>query len=413
MTSRRTRANNQAQRPMTQRPQRVGTTMLSLSVIVAGAVAWAVAGASAHVAHSGCTGRPPASGRQTVTVQDPVIGRTTRTYQLYVPRNYDSSQRTAVVLDFHGYYDTGAIQEEQSGFKQIGDEYNFIIAWPNGLDDTVVGGFDAYSWNAVGTVESPGPSGDTCKWAKEGVNNGYPCHSSCKATRGCRTDRRSSTCDCSTCADDIVFVTAILDQLEATLCIDTSRVFAAGMSNGAMMTYALAQSSIASRFAAISPVAGSPLVGFGAKPYVAMPILEIHGSRDDIIPANTSGSYRGEIGPDGSTVSSDGFYYEPVDRTMARFAAANGCEGDSGWRHYPTKFDGLTSLYCVEPFGRCNTAGPTVRCTFAGGHTWPFGNGAASRRSYALMVWEFFTNAAVRGAAAAARLDVKDVAAVL
>ena len=79
-----------------------------------------------------------------------------------------ASQRTAVVLDFHGYYDTGAIQEEESGFKQIGDEYNFIIAWPNGLDDTVVGGFDAYSWNAVGTVESPGPSGDTCKWAKEG-----------------------------------------------------------------------------------------------------------------------------------------------------------------------------------------------------------------------------------------------------
>ena len=85
------------------------------------------------------------------------------------------------------------------GIKAIADEYNFIAVWPNGLDDTVVAGFDAFSWNAVGTVNSPGPLGDTCKWEQQGTPNGYPCHTSCQSTRGCRTDRRSSTCDCSTC----------------------------------------------------------------------------------------------------------------------------------------------------------------------------------------------------------------------
>jgi poly(3-hydroxybutyrate) depolymerase len=299
-----------------------------------------------------------------------------------------------MVIDFHGYYDTGPIQEEQSGIKAIADEYNFIAVWPNGLDDTVVAGFDAFSWNAVGTVNSPGPLGDTCKWEQQGTNNGYPCHTSCQSTRGCRTDRRSSTCDCSTCADDVLFTTSMLDKLETELCIDTAKVFLTGMSNGAMMVYELATHSaaVANRFAAIAPVAGSPLLGYGKVPPSWMPIMEIHGSTDNIIPANVSGSYRGERCPRNPTacsVSSDGFYYEVVDSTMERFATANRCD-NRNTDHYPTEFDGRTDLYCVTPHGRCEDA-PVVRCTFTGGHTWPFGNGDANRRRYALLIWEFFS----------------------
>jgi poly(3-hydroxybutyrate) depolymerase len=54
-----------------------------------------------------------------------------------LPHSYDSFQQTAVVIDFHGYYDTGSDQAEQSGIRLVADEYNFIAVWPNGLDDTV------------------------------------------------------------------------------------------------------------------------------------------------------------------------------------------------------------------------------------------------------------------------------------
>ena len=145
------------------------------------------------------------------------------------------------------------------------------------------------------------------------------------------------------------------------------------------------------RLQAISPVAGSPLLGFGKQPLVPMPIMEIHGSADDIIPANLSQSYQGEVGPNNSTVSSDGFYYEQVYLTMEQYTTYNGCRGEP--EHYPTRFDGETDLYCVMPRGSaCGTGNTVVRCSHSLGHTWPFGNGVANREKYALLVWEFFSS---------------------
>lgn len=182
------------------------------------------------------------------------------------------------------------------------------------------------------------------------------------------------------------------------------------MSNGAMMVYGIAQSSLASRIAAISPVAGSPLLGFGKSPAVAMPIMEIHGSRDDIIPANLTESYRGEIGPNNSTVSSDGFYYEQVYLTMGRYTEFNGCRGEV--EHYPTRFDGDTDLYCVMPGGStCAGGNIVVRCSHRLGHTWPFGNGAANREKYALLTWEFFSS--VSKAKEAARMRSEENSTVV
>ena len=65
----------------------------------------------------------------------------------------------------------------------------------------------------------------------------------------------------------------MLDKLETELCIDTAKVFLTGMSNGAMMVYELATHSaaVANRFAAIAPVAGSPLLGYGKVPPSWMP----------------------------------------------------------------------------------------------------------------------------------------------
>jgi hypothetical protein len=56
---------------------------------------------------------------------------------------------------------------------------------------------------------------------------GYPCHSSCAAlpSHGCNPEANTTAagCDCATCVDDGAFVAALLDQLEATLCVDTRR----------------------------------------------------------------------------------------------------------------------------------------------------------------------------------------------
>src|SRR5437016_6447484 len=55
--------------------------------------------------------------------------------------------------------------------------------------------------------------------------------------------------------DDVAFTRGLLDDLAKAVLIDRKRVYATGMSNGAMMVYRLA-SELSDRIAAIAPVSG-------------------------------------------------------------------------------------------------------------------------------------------------------------
>eukprot|EP00041_Stephanoeca_diplocostata_P014452 m.262867 g.262867 ORF g.262867 m.262867 type:complete len:419 (+) comp19700_c0_seq6:150-1406(+) len=299
---------------------------------------------------SGCRKAYPTGARTDfVSVDDPIIGLIDRRFRIFVPQSYDSFQPTAVVLDFHGYYDTAEGQEEATGFKVVGNRYNFITVYPHGLDDTVIPGQQANSWNAVGTIDSPGKFGPTCNWTNA-PKNFYPCHSSCEKIHGCRSWFDADGCDCGTCADDILYVQKLLDKLEDELCIDTERVFLAGMSMGAMMVYELATNpSIAKRFAAAVPTAGAPLVGFNNPPPFPFPVMDIHGVLDDVIPSNISNGHG--RGADGSVLSEDGFYYTVTADILQVWADANGCTGKTGHEHYKTPFDGTDDFYCWHPHG--------------------------------------------------------------
>ena len=56
--------------------------------------------------------------------------------------------------------------------------------------------------------------------------------------------------------DDVAFIRALLDDLMRAYQVDAKRVYATGMSNGAIMAYRLA-SELSDRIAAIAPVAGA------------------------------------------------------------------------------------------------------------------------------------------------------------
>ena len=55
--------------------------------------------------------------------------------------------------------------------------------------------------------------------------------------------------------DDVLFTRAMLNALEANLCVNPARVYATGMSNGGFMSHRLA-CELSDRIAAIAPVAG-------------------------------------------------------------------------------------------------------------------------------------------------------------
>ena len=85
------------------------------------------------------------------------------------------------------------------------------------------------------------------------------------------------------------------------------------------------------RIAAIVAGGGQPFVGHNDAPLVsrngAVSVMDLHGTRDNVCPAN-------------GTTSSDGWNYEPVDNVMKVWAAAHGCGQSTTTRHFGTDEDG-------------------------------------------------------------------------
>jgi len=139
------------------------------------------------------------------------------------------------------------------------------------------------------------------------------------------------------------FVRALLDRLESERCIDRTRIFATGMSNGGFFS-SLLGCQLADRLAAVAPVAGALDLGDcrAARP---VPILLMYGSRDPIVSP------------------------EMVDGAVAWWAEHNGC-------HASAPSDGCTRWSgCVAD---------VVACKGGQGHTWPFD--ATDR------IWRFFAS---------------------
>ncbi|MGC4121109.1 MAG: hypothetical protein QM765_42335 [Myxococcales bacterium] len=134
--------------------------------------------------------------------------------------------------------------------------------------------------------------------------------------------------------------------------MDERRVFATGMSNGAILSHRLA-CELSSRIAAIAPVAGT--IGVATcTPGRAVPVMEIHGTDDGHVPW-TGGT---GCGPAGVAFNS-------VPDTIEGWRTRNGCSA-------------TTTTYLQQGDGTCTAyegcTGATVLCSIeGGGHSWPGG----------------------------------------
>jgi polyhydroxybutyrate depolymerase len=162
-----------------------------------------------------------------------------RRFDVHVPRSYDPTKPTPVVLNFHGFTSDKRQQDLLSRMNAKADREGFVVVTPNGS------GLQK-SWNA----------GACCGDAK---------------------DKN---------VDDVQFVRDLLDELEGRLCLDRRRIFATGMSNGGFFSHRLG-CELGERIAAIAPVAG--VLGVGAcTPARPFPVMQFHGTGDAIVPFDGS-----------------------------------------------------------------------------------------------------------------------------
>ncbi len=252
-------------------------------------------------------GFPAGTTAGTVTVSGLV-----RTFRVHVPPSYVHGKATPVVLMLHGGGGSALQLETQSAkMDPIADRERFITVYPDG----------------VGVVKT--------------FNAGICCG-------------KAASDD----VDDVAFIGALLDQVEAKLCTDLRRVFASGMSNGALMSHRLA-CELSTRIAAIAPVAGT--IGVPTcTPTRPVPIFEVHGSADSNVP------YAGGVGCGPSA----GVVFTSVPDTIEGWRTRDGCSATTlpGFEQGDGK--------CVA-YQDCKS--PVVLCTIdGGGHSWPGGEPKAT-----------------------------------
>jgi polyhydroxybutyrate depolymerase len=267
-----------------------------------------------------------------VTVQ---VGDRERVYSVYLPESLEPARPAPVVLVFHGGGGNAASARTVTGFDSLADEEGFVVVYPSGsglLADRLL------TWNA----------GTCCGYAWE--------HE----------------------IDDVAFAEALLDDLGARAAIDSARIFAAGMSNGALMAYRLA-CELSGRFAAIGPVAGTQNVET-CNPRSPVSVLHIHGSNDQHVPLE------GGIGSESLT----GVDFLSVASTIDFWREHDGCPGT------PQRWTEGSIEY--ELYSPCEGGAAVERVTVVGGGhawpgaipAWPGGDVPTQEISATRLIWEFF-----------------------
>ncbi len=185
--------------------------------------------------------------------------------------------------------------------------------------------------------------------------------------------------------DDVGFVRKLLDDLQRVLNIDANRIYATGISNGAMMSYLLA-SKMSDRISAIAPVAG-PMGTVDCSPRHPVSVMHFHGTKDEFV--------RVEGGPGPKSKTGTKFYSVPY--SVEAWVKANRCEKSANTVRLPdVSRDGMTVSKKTWRGGRGGSE-VVLFLIDGGGHTWP---GRETRLRYLGpstkdisandLMWEFF-----------------------
>ena len=176
-----------------------------------------------------------------------------RSYLLHVPSSYDGLKPVPVVIVLHGHPSWCLDPKFFTGLDKKSDEEGFIVVYPNGHRAQ---GF-------IGLIFLL----ETLIWPRI-----WNCWDYCDI-------------------DDVGFIRTLINHLDSTLNIDSSRVYITGISGGGMMTYRLG-ADLSDIVAAIAPVAGS--VGgiwyTESTPYIIpepsypLPVIVFHGLQDLNLP---------------------------------------------------------------------------------------------------------------------------------
>src|SRR5438128_2220743 len=176
-------------------------------------------------AASGCAGQRPGGTTLHLTT-----GGMARWAWIQIPPAGAQTRPLPLVIALHGSGGDGHFMESYSTLTPVGARHGFEVAYPSSVGK---------QWNIAGGAGSE--------------------------------------------PDDVGFVRDLIDRLESGGCIDPTRVYATGISNGGGMVARLG-CDLSDRLRAIAPVAGGYSTLPPCRPARPLSVVEIHGTRDPVVP---------------------------------------------------------------------------------------------------------------------------------
>ena len=260
-----------------------------------------------------------------------------REYIMYIPESYNEDVAAPLVFNFHGYGSNAGQQAFYGDFKAIADTAGFIVVHPegtmhNGSTHFNVGGF------TLGST-----------------------------------------------ADDVGFTEAMIEKISDERNIDSERIYSTGMSNGGFMSFLLA-CQLSDKIAAVASVTGSMSPGMfdNCDPKHPTPVLQIHGTDDNVVP------YSGAI------------WTKSIDDVVDYWVDFNNCDPTPQTIEIPNTnlIDGSTVEHIIYDTGDAGSTTEHYKVT-GGGHTWPGAvlplPGTNQDFNASLEIWKFFARYDING----------------
>ena len=240
----------------------------------------------------------------------------TREYLVHLPPGFSKDKHCPVILAFHGGGGRGSKFQELTHIFEASDSKSFVVVTPEGID---------HHWE-----------------------DGRP-------ERGAKVD-------------DIGFIDELIEKLQKDYGVDPTKVFATGISNGGLFSFALAcaRSEKISGIAVVSMNMGDELAK-NCPLTRKIPVMIFSGNKDPLVPFD-GGNIRGPFG------------FKKLGLVMSSQASFEfwklrlGCNGKTQETSFgeDSKDGTKVTKQVLDP---CEQNSKLVRYLIdGGGHTWPGGN---------------------------------------
>ncbi|HUA16694.1 MAG TPA: PHB depolymerase family esterase [Verrucomicrobiae bacterium] len=299
--------------------------------------------------------------KEKVTVDD-----VDRNFMVRLPQGYDAHRRYPVVVLLHGMNQDADDMERLTQFDALADKDGIIAVYPEALHGRWNIGVQPEMHHPMGMGPGrhrrygggyPGggyPGGGGGGYPGGGGGGGYPGGGGGYPGSGQPSEERRTPP-----ADDIAFFNQMLDQVGTKFSVDSSRIYAVGLSDGGFMSLRLG-CDLADRFAAVGAVGAAMPKTMICLPSRSESVMMLNGTSDPVVPYGGGREHNLDL----STISAE-------DSAKA-WAKIDRCAEKPEHSKLPSAKGGTETK--IDTYTGCQQDSQVVAYSLKGvGNTWPGG----------------------------------------